>query len=145
VEIRFAALLGGACAAGLLGLRLAAPGRPDLLAAAAAGAAFGAAASLAGYEIVLRAARRSPALAVQAFLAVIAAKVLAFAAFLLTVAFTTSLHPAALASGLAGATLVGEALLIEGMRRAPPGAAGGAASAPGPGGADRRGSGRHDE
>ena len=54
--------------------------------------------------------------AVQAFLAAMTVKVLAFAAFLLTIALTTSLNPAALAAGLVGATLVGEFLVVTSLR-----------------------------
>ncbi len=114
---RFGLFLGVAIAAGLAGLAAAAPRRGDLLTGAAAGAAFGGAASLSGYLLVARSAARSMEKAVQAFLAVMTGKVIAFAAFLLTLALTTSLNPVALAAGLVGATLVGECLVITSLRR----------------------------
>lgn len=114
---RFALSMAAAAVAGLAGLWAAAPGRPGLMTAAAAGAAFGCATSIAGYALIARQAAISMAKAVQVFLAVMTVKVLAFAAFLLTIAFTTSLNPAALAGGLAGTTLVGEALAITSLRR----------------------------
>lgn len=113
---KFGLALSGTLAAALGALAAGVPGRSDLLAAAAAGAAFGAVTGVAGYVVVGRAAARSMQSAVHAFLAVMAAKVIAFAAFLLTVALTTSLHPAALAAGLVGAALAGEALLIVSLR-----------------------------
>ncbi|HXI01743.1 MAG TPA: hypothetical protein VNI57_01075, partial [Candidatus Saccharimonadales bacterium] len=75
-------------------------------------AAFGAGAGITGYTVVARAARKSAHRAVQVFLAVAAVKVIAFAAFLLTIALATTLNPAALAAGLVGTTLTGEALVI---------------------------------
>ncbi len=120
MDPRFASMLAGVAAAGLGTLYLAAPERMDLLGAAASGAAFGGALSVAAYEAVRRAARTSMHRAVQVFLAAMTVKVLAFAAFLLTTSLTTSLDPAATASGLAGITLVGEALAIEGVSRLSP-------------------------
>lgn len=117
LDARFAVLLLGCAAAGLLGLRLAAPERTDLLLAASIGAAAAAAVTLAGYEITRRRFHRSPVLGIQIFLAVTTVKMLAFAAFLLTIALTTSLNLAAAASGLMGVTLLGEALAIEGVLR----------------------------
>jgi hypothetical protein len=135
---RFILLLAGAAAVGLAGLRLAAPDRPDLLAAAASGALFAGAASAGGFALVVRASRSSPEKGMQVFLAVMTVKVLAFAAFLLTIALTTRLNPAALGGGLVGVTLIGEALAIEGLRRmGSPVASGGASGVAGTGGAPR--------
>jgi len=103
--------------AGLALLYAAAPARTDLLAAAAAGAGFAAACGISGFIVVHRAAGRSPENGIGAFLAVMTVKVIAFAAFLLTIAFTTQLNIAALAAGLAGATVACEALTIDGLRR----------------------------
>jgi hypothetical protein len=114
---RFAVYLVGVPAAGLAAFFAAAPHRLDLLAAAGAGAAFGVGVSLGGYALVERSARASIQKAVQVFLAAMTVKVIAFAAFLLAIAFTTSLNPAGLAVGLVGATLVGEALVIASLRR----------------------------
>ena len=117
MDFRFVSLLALASVAGLGILGLAAPNRPDLLEGAAAGAGFGGALAVAGYEVVRRAAVRSPQRAVRLFLAVMTAKVLAFAAFLLVVAFTMHLDAASYGGGLAAVTVVGEALTIEGLRR----------------------------
>ena len=117
MDLRFTSLLLAVTGSGLGALYLAAPDRRDLLAAASVGAAFGAAMSLIGFEIIRRAARSSIEKAVQVFLASMVVKVLLFAAFLMTVSLATPLHPAALGAGLAGATLLGEALAIEGIRR----------------------------
>jgi len=114
---RFQALLLGCVAAGLGGLRLAAPDRGDLLSAATVGALFAALLTLAGYEITRRRFLKEPALGIQIALAVTTAKMIAFAAFLLTIALTTSLSLPALAAGLMGVTLLGEALAIEGILR----------------------------
>jgi hypothetical protein len=116
-DARFALLLLGCAAAGLGALRLAAPGRSDLLLAASIGAGFAAALTLAGYEVTRRKFLVAPLLGIQISLAVTTVKMLAFAAFLLTIALTTSLNLPALAAGLLGITLLGEALGIEGILR----------------------------
>ena len=117
VDARFWAMLLMCAVAGLGGLHLVAPERGDLLLAASVGAFFAAALTLAGYEITRRQFLKAPDLGIQISLAVTTVKVLAFAAFLLTIALTTSLNVPALASGLVGVTLLGEALAIEGILR----------------------------
>jgi hypothetical protein len=117
LDLRFTLLLIGCAAAGLGLLRLAAPGRKELLLAAFIGAAFAGSLTLAGYEVTRRQFLKSPVLGIQISLAVTTAKVIAFAAFLLTLALTTSLNLPALAAGLVGMTLLGEALAIEGILR----------------------------
>lgn len=117
MESRYTLSILAIVAAGLAVLYAAAPGRPDLLAGAAAGAGFAAASGISGFLVVRRAAARSPEKGVGAFLAVMTVKMIAFAAFLLTIAFTTQLNIAALAVGLAGATVVCEAFAIEGLWR----------------------------
>jgi len=104
-------------AAGLAAIAVIAPGRGDLLVAASAGAAFGCAAGIIGYGFIARRAAVSVIGGVQVFLAVMTVKMLAFAAFLLTIALTTSLNPAALAIGLVGTTLAGEVLVVASLRR----------------------------
>jgi hypothetical protein len=110
-------MLAMAVAAGLAGLRLAAPGRTDLLLAAGIGAAFAAALCVGGHEIVRRASARSAERAIQAFLALMTVKMVAYAAFLLVTGLLALMDLAAAAGGLVGTTLVGEALAIEGLRR----------------------------
>ncbi len=117
MDRRYVTRLAAAAAAGLGALYVVAPARTDLLLAATAGTLFAGAAGVAGYEFVAGAARTSPANGLRVFLAMMAAKVIAFPAFLLIVAFSTSLNVAALAAGLAGATLVAEILAIQGLRR----------------------------
>jgi len=131
LDLRFTLLLAGCAAAGLGALRLAAPDRAELLLAAFIGAAFAGSFTLAGYEITRRRFLKSPLLGIQISLAVTTAKVIAFAAFLLTLALTTSLNLPALAAGLVGMTLLGEALAIEGILRMQAGADASNGSAPG--------------
>lgn len=110
-------MLALAVAAGLAGLRFAAPDRTDLLMAAGSGAAFAAVLCVAGHEIVRRASARSAERAIQAFLALMTVKMVAYAAFLIVTGFLALMDLAAAAGGLVGTTLVGEALTIEGLRR----------------------------
>jgi hypothetical protein len=131
----YAAIMAAAIVAGLGVAYAAAPGRTDLLLAAATGALFGGGSGAAGYEIVRRAARAAPAKGLQAFLAVMAGKVLIFPAFLLIIAFSTQLNLAALAAGLAGSTIVGEVLIVGGLLRT--GAGGRLPGYPGGRGPDR--------
>src|SRR6266850_3489822 len=107
LDVRFTVLLISCAAAGLGALHLAAPGRSELLLAAFVGAAFAGSFTLAGYEITRRQFLKSPVLGIQISLAVTTAKVIAFAAFLLTLALITSLNLPALAAGLVGMTLLG--------------------------------------
>jgi hypothetical protein len=124
MDIRFAAALAACLAAGLGALWMTAPGRDDLLAGASAGAGFGALLATGSWEMIRRARRRSPEAAIRIFLAAMTVKMLAYAAFLPTIALATTLSLAAVAVALVGATLLGEAFAIEGILRAPP--AGGA-------------------
>jgi hypothetical protein len=117
VDLRFTLGLTGVVTVGLASLYFAAPERQDLLLAAAVGSAFAAFVGIAGNEVVRRAAGDSMAKGLQAFLAVMTGKMLAFAAFLLIVAFSTSLNLPALAFGLVGTTVVSEVLIITGLRR----------------------------
>jgi hypothetical protein len=133
LDVRFTLLLFGCAAAGLGALRMAAPDRTEILLAAFIGAAFAGSLTLAGYEITRRQFLKSPVLGIQISLAVTTAKVIAFAAFLLTLALTTSLDLPALAAGLVGMTLLGEGLAIEGILRMQAG--GEASSGPVSGGA----------
>ncbi|HZE89159.1 MAG TPA: hypothetical protein VE404_06405 [Verrucomicrobiae bacterium] len=117
IDARFWLLLLGCAGVGLGGLRLAAPARGDLLAAAGLGALFAGTVTLAGYELTRRRFLKAPLQGVQISLAVTTVKMLAFAAFLIVLALTTSLNVPALAAGLMGVTLLGEALAIEGFLR----------------------------
>jgi hypothetical protein len=117
MDRRYISRLAAAATVGLGALYVAVPARTDLLLAAAAGTLFAGAAGVAGYQLVAGAARASPSSGVRVFLAIMTAKVVAFPAFLLIIAFSTSLNLAALAAGLAGATLVAEILAIQGLRQ----------------------------
>ncbi|MBI3449460.1 MAG: hypothetical protein HY049_11150 [Acidobacteria bacterium] len=117
IDVRFWLLLLGCAASGLGGLYIAAPERSDLLAAAGLGALFAGTVTLAGYELTRRQFLKAPLSGVQVSLAVTTVKMLAFAAFLIILALTTSLNVPALAAGLMGVTLLGEALAIEGFLR----------------------------
>jgi hypothetical protein len=121
MDRRYAYLMALVSALGLAAAYVVAPGRPDLILSAGAGATFATAAGIAGYEVVRRGSAVSPVKGLQLFLAVMAGKVLAFPVFLLLIAFSTQLNLAALAVGLAGATVMAEVLTVAGLRRSGPG------------------------